>query len=168
MQYIGSTLVLGGSFDPLHAGHLKSIELMLALGGQVVLAPTRQNPDKSRQATSLEHRLNMIRLVLAHEGLPVADQPEVGAVFVTNFPYTRTREFVDWWRETYGECVTWVVGNSDLRSVTTWMDWEFLSTHMSVLGLPDVIIPFHATDIRAKRVPPHPAIAAYIEEHRLY
>lgn len=64
--------VLGGTFDPVHLGHLRAAEEVgedLGLD-RVYLIPAAMPPHKDRKpVTSFEHRLEMIRL--ATEGAPM-------------------------------------------------------------------------------------------------
>lgn len=59
--------ILGGTFDPIHCGHLNiAFELMEKRKlDQVWFVPAKLNPFKvERPPTLLEHRLNMVRLAL--------------------------------------------------------------------------------------------------------
>ena len=60
--------VLGGTFDPVHVGHLAMAEeVRLQLGlGQVLFLPAGQPWLKEGQSlTSVEHRIQMVRLAIA-------------------------------------------------------------------------------------------------------
>lgn len=62
--------LLGGSFDPIHVGHLHVARQACARLGldRVVFAPAGQPPHKRDQAlTDAEHRFEMVRLALAGE-----------------------------------------------------------------------------------------------------
>ncbi|OQY17233.1 MAG: nicotinic acid mononucleotide adenylyltransferase, partial [Anaerolineaceae bacterium 4572_32.2] len=60
--------VLGGTFDPIHIGHLAAadeVRARLALE-RVLFIPAGLPPHKLHlQVTSTEHRLNMVRLAIA-------------------------------------------------------------------------------------------------------
>ena len=57
--------VYGGTFDPIHMGHIKVIQRMLSLPDiqQLRLLPCYQHPDKGYAHSSPVHRLNMLRLI---------------------------------------------------------------------------------------------------------
>jgi nicotinate-nucleotide adenylyltransferase len=68
--------LLGGSFDPIHLGHVAAAEavLRLRLLDQVLLVPTGQPPHKPPLAASFDHRLAMARLAAkGRKGLSVSD-----------------------------------------------------------------------------------------------
>lgn len=65
MPYVG---ILGGTFDPIHMGHLAAAEGALHLAGldQVIFMPNRQPPHKPQQPlSSAEDRAAMVRLAIA-------------------------------------------------------------------------------------------------------
>jgi nicotinate-nucleotide adenylyltransferase len=75
----GRTGILGGTFDPVHLGHLavaRQSRDHLGLEG-VLLMPSSQPPHRPEPAAGAEERLEMVRL--ATEGLPglAADDAEV-------------------------------------------------------------------------------------------
>ena len=68
--------VLGGSFDPVHLGHVAAAEAALRLRrlDRVLLIPAGQAPHKRALAAPFEDRLSMARLaVRGHPGLEVLD-----------------------------------------------------------------------------------------------
>lgn len=68
MPYVG---IFGGTFDPIHLGHLAAAEGACHLAGldRVIFMPNRQPPHKvGRIVTSADHRAAMVRLAI--EGNP--------------------------------------------------------------------------------------------------
>lgn len=59
--------VLGGSFDPVHNGHVALVERVLAdgLAGHVHLVPAARNPHKTGDHATAQQRLAMARLAFA-------------------------------------------------------------------------------------------------------
>lgn len=62
--------ILGGTFDPIHHGHLRlGIEAQQRLGlGSIRLIPAGLPPHRARPGTAAEHRLAMVELAI--RGLP--------------------------------------------------------------------------------------------------
>ena len=58
--------LFGGSFDPVHYGHLLLAELLLEAEGleRVVFLPAWRSPHKRRSAAAVTHRLAMLRLAV--------------------------------------------------------------------------------------------------------
>ncbi len=59
--------VLGGSFDPVHCGHVEMAQHVLkhGLARDVLIVPASRSPFKSHPGTSDEHRLAMLRLAFS-------------------------------------------------------------------------------------------------------
>lgn len=71
--------VLGGTFDPIHMGHLRmALELYEALDlAEVHIIPTLQPLYRKQPVASPEHRLAMVRCAVAGEPAMVADDREI-------------------------------------------------------------------------------------------
>jgi nicotinate-nucleotide adenylyltransferase len=59
--------VFGGTFDPVHFGHLRTVEAAASKFGLrgVIFVPARLSPHKSAQPTDSRHRVAMLALALA-------------------------------------------------------------------------------------------------------
>lgn len=73
------TALLGGTFDPIHIGHLRTaVELKEALNAREVrLIPSAQPPHRSNPLRKPEQRLAMLELAIANEPGLVADDCEL-------------------------------------------------------------------------------------------
>ena len=60
--------VLGGTFDPVHQGHLKLVQAAKRHLGlnRVVFVPSFRNPLKSKSKTPARHRAGMVRVAIRH------------------------------------------------------------------------------------------------------
>lgn len=58
--------VFAGTFDPIHAGHLAFADLALGLGLEKVIFLPEPRPRRKQGVHSLEHRLAMVKLAIAH------------------------------------------------------------------------------------------------------
>lgn len=74
---MGRILLFGGTFDPIHLGHLRTAHAAReeVAARQVLLIPAAQSPHKQNAfPTSAEHRLAMIQLAIAGDpALAVSD-----------------------------------------------------------------------------------------------
>ncbi len=117
--------ILGGTFDPIHVGHLvlaRSAREALGLD-EVRLMPTGSSWQKSSVAASATQRLEMLRLAIAgREGL-LADEREVRRAGPS---YT-----IDTLAELRGEfgsqaAIVLILGSDQLRNLATWNRYEQL------------------------------------------
>ncbi len=60
--------IFGGSFDPVHIGHLITTQYVLEKRGldKIIFIPCNISPLKSEQYSSPFHRLNMLKLAIEH------------------------------------------------------------------------------------------------------
>ncbi len=67
--------VLGGSFDPIHLGHVQALEQVQAhyKPSNFLIVPTAQNPHKGKASAQASHRLAMVRLALEDKPFEVLD-----------------------------------------------------------------------------------------------
>lgn len=58
--------ILGGTFDPVHNGHIKIAKLVLDQLGfeKIIFIPNKTPPHRSCPTANSEHRLNMLKLAL--------------------------------------------------------------------------------------------------------
>ncbi len=128
--------ILGGTFDPVHVGHLRAaLEIRAALDlAEVRLVPAHLPPHRPQPAASAEHRLALLRL--AARGLPGirVDARELGR---SGPSYT-----VDTLRELRGELgarpLCLLVGEDAFRGLPTWHRWQALFdlAHIVVMQRP--------------------------------
>lgn len=71
--------IFGGTFDPVHIGHLRtSVELRKILGlSEMRLIPNANPPHRIQPEASAKHRLAMLQLALANEPGLVTDDREL-------------------------------------------------------------------------------------------
>ena len=181
------TGLYGGSFDPIHHGHLiLAREAMGQLGlDRIVFIPAAQSPHKlARQPASPAIRLEMVRAAIAGEPHFESDSTEThraGPSF--------TVDTVEAWRVKAPEdALFWLIGEDNVRELPTWRRFTDL------LGMVQFVVfgregsgPSHdfpcvkrrvdisATDVRMRvaqgqsiRYLVPDAVRTIIEAHRLY
>lgn len=117
--------ILGGTFDPIHFGHLRLAEEMLELAGlmQIRFIPTGTPPHREVPQVSAQHRSTMVRLAIADQPAFVLDDREVNR---TTPCYT-----VDTLRELRVELgaaqpLCLLMGGDAFLQLHTWHEWEQL------------------------------------------
>ncbi|HWL93811.1 MAG TPA: nicotinate-nucleotide adenylyltransferase [Phycisphaerae bacterium] len=110
----------GGSFDPIHFGHLisaRSVAEQLSLE-KIVLIPCGQPPHKrDRVLTDARHRLELLRLAVEGDPLFEVDDREVRQPGPSY-----TIQSVDAYREQFGDVAElfWIIGADSLPELPTW------------------------------------------------
>jgi nicotinate-nucleotide adenylyltransferase len=129
--------LFGGTFDPVHYGHLRTVEAArreLALD-EVLLLPNPQPPHKQHvELTPYEHRKQMLRLALREfPGLKLADYEEsaLGPAYTTD---TVRRVIADLPANNHE---LWLlIGADSLLELPLWKDPEALFRDAKVAVLP--------------------------------
>jgi len=117
--------ILGGTFDPIHYGHLRLAEEMLELAGlqQIRFIPAGTPPHRDTPQVSAQHRSAMVQLAIADQPAFVLDEREVKRTMPC---YT-----VDTLRELRAELgaaqpLCLLMGGDAFMQLHTWHEWEQL------------------------------------------
>jgi nicotinate-nucleotide adenylyltransferase len=129
-------LLLGGTFDPVHFGHLRPAEeVRVALGAErVVLVPCGDPPHREAPETPADHRLAMARA--AAEGRPTV---EVLDWEVRSEGPSYTVRTLEWLRERLGRRpIVTIIGSDAFTQLHHWHQWERLIdlTHVAAVRRP--------------------------------
>jgi nicotinate-nucleotide adenylyltransferase len=117
-------LLYGGTFDPVHAGHLAVARTARAvLGADVAFLPTADPPHRSAPGASALQRARMLELAILGEPGFRVDRRELDRAGPS---YT-----VDTLRDLRTETgpsvpLAWLVGADAFRGLPTWHDWPEL------------------------------------------
>jgi nicotinate-nucleotide adenylyltransferase len=135
-------LVFGGSFDPVHSGHVALVQYFSTQlqPQELRLIPTGQSWQKNALIANAADRIEMLKLALATEvDVPVViDQQEIqrAARQQSNFSIDTLRQL----RSEMGEqtCMVFLIGADQLQNLHTWKDWRQLFTlaHICVATRP--------------------------------
>ncbi len=162
-------VVFGGTFDPVHEGHLSVIRSLMKIFPLTVLAPTTINPWKVDQGnpTPLPLRMEMLRMVLASEKINCSATGTVTGtgLSIIEFDYVYAEQLVHYLRTLRQGQIYWAVGQDIASSVAAWRNWE--SLQVSTVVAP-VILDTHSTMIRQRQKSLHSAIEQFVIEHKLY
>jgi nicotinate-nucleotide adenylyltransferase len=133
--------IFGGTFDPIHQGHLQSaLELKQCLAlDELRLLPCHLPPHRQSPGCDSKQRLAMVRLAVADSALLV-DAREIERDGVSY-----TVDTLEQFRQQYGDEVSliWVMGTDAFASFDCWHRWQaFLSlAHIVVITRPGEQLP---------------------------
>jgi nicotinate-nucleotide adenylyltransferase len=133
--------LLGGTFDPIHNGHLQSaLELkQRLLLDELRLVPSCQPPHRQSNPEMSRHRLAMVELAAKQTGL-IVDDREYQRQGLSYSVETLTQL-----RQELGQQVSliWVVGSDAFAHFDQWHRWQdFLGlAHIVVIARPNESLP---------------------------
>ncbi|HQQ73622.1 MAG TPA: nicotinate-nucleotide adenylyltransferase [Pseudomonadales bacterium] len=119
------TILFGGSFDPVHEGHLKTADAIRQLFDipAVALLPAARSPLKPA-STADSHRLAMLQLAIeAYPGLVIDDRE------LRRAPPSYTVDTLRECRTELGNAAPlgWVMGADTLSGLSQWKHWQALT-----------------------------------------
>lgn len=148
--------ILGGTFNPIHNGHLRSaLELVELLGlERLHLMPCANPPHRDAPACPAERRADMVELAVAGEPRLVCDRREL-----TRSGPSWTVDSLAGLRAEYGpeRSLGLVMGYDALLGLDRWHRWRALLdyAHVIVIGRP------------GWRLPTAGAVAEWLADHQI-
>ncbi len=135
--------VLGGTFDPIHYGHLRpALELLETLDlAEIRFVPCRIPAHRGAPRVTAEQRLALVRLATVGQPGFVTDDRELRRDGPSYMVDTLTSL-----RDDFGAdaplCL--ILGSDAFRELHTWRRWEALSglAHIVVMQRPGILQPF--------------------------
>jgi len=117
--------ILGGTFDPIHYGHLRLAEEMRELAGlqQIRFIPTGNPPHRDAPQVSALHRSAMVKLAIADHPDFVLDEREVRRT-APCFTVDTLHELRSELGEAQPLCL--LMGGDAFLQLHTWHQWEKL------------------------------------------
>ncbi|QKJ86362.1 nicotinate-nucleotide adenylyltransferase [Paramixta manurensis] len=117
--------LLGGTFDPIHFGHLRPVEALASQVGlqQVTLLPNNVPPHRPQPEASPAQRVEMVKLAVTGQPLFNLDQREL-----QRQTPSYTIETLEDLREERGEQqpLAFIIGQDSLLSLHKWHRWQAL------------------------------------------
>ena len=125
--------LFGGTFDPIHVGHLQSaVELKARLAiDEFYLVPCHLPPHRCSTATA-KQRGEMLALALQEDDFSglLFDNSELSKITASY-----TIETLQYWRQQAGEqtSLSWVMGSDAFAQLTTWKQWRELTDYAHII-----------------------------------
>ncbi len=113
----------GGTFDPIHSGHLLIVETIknLLQLEKVCFVPAGNPPHKENQKiTSINHRLEMLRLAIQDN--PEFELSEIEFKQKEKSYSVNTLRFLN--KNMKAENIFWIMGSDNLHTMHTWREPE--------------------------------------------
>ena len=131
--------LFGGTFNPIHSGHLRSVNLLNEVVGfdKVHWILSARPPHKGDISTSIEHRFSMLQLALQSDSDFVADGCEISRT-EKSYTYTTIQHF----RKRYPvQSLCLIIGGDSLQSLHTWYRFEDIvdEVHVIVMQRPGYV-----------------------------
>jgi len=141
--------LFGGSFNPIHLGHLIAAQIVLEEAGldRVWFVPTAVSPHKTGQMASADQRLKMVQLAI--EGNPDFG---VSAIEIERGSVSYTIDTVKMMVERYPQHrFQWIVGADMAIDFPNWQSADEILQYVTLLALAR---PGHHLDQWVSRLPP--------------
>ncbi|MHA1000365.1 nicotinate-nucleotide adenylyltransferase [Leclercia pneumoniae] len=127
----------GGTFDPVHYGHLKPVEVLANLIGlqRVIIMPNNVPPHRPQPEATSEQRKTMLELAIADKPLFRLDERELRR----DTP-SWTAQTMQAWREEQGPDapLAFIIGQDSLLSFPSWYQYDTIlnNSHLIVCRRP--------------------------------
>lgn len=131
MPYVG---IMGGTFDPIHYGHLAAAEGAMHLTGleQVIFLPNRQPPHKvGRTVSPAVHRAAMVKAAIAGNprfGFSDMELLREGPSFTIDTVRAVQASHPEW-------RTAFIIGMDSLLEIETWRDYRTLLTLTDIVAV---------------------------------
>ena len=132
----------GGTFDPVHYGHLKPVEILANLIGlqRVTIMPNNVPPHRPQPEATSEQRKEMLALAIADKPLFRLDERELRR----DTP-SWTSQTLQEWRTEQGpdQPLAFIIGQDSLLNFPTWHKYETIleNSHLLVCRRPGYPLP---------------------------
>jgi nicotinate-nucleotide adenylyltransferase len=128
--------ILGGTFDPVHYGHLRSALEVKDIFGltEVRLIPCAQPPHRQQPSATAWMRLEMLKLAIGSQAGLIVDDRELkrdGASYMIETLSSLRQDFIT-------EPLLLFIGSDAFNQLTKWHEWQHLFdfSHIIVMTRP--------------------------------
>ncbi len=126
--------ILGGTFDPIHIGHLiaaSSVYEAINLDSIVFMPAGDPWQKRDRELSSGKHRLEMVKLATSEDDRFQASDLEISRSGPT-YAVDTVRE---WKRLNPTDELFWIVGSDALSGIPSWHEWEAFVSAVTIVAV---------------------------------
>ena len=129
--------LFGGTFDPVHFGHLKPVEALANQIGlsRVIIMPNNVPPHRPQPEATSEQRKEMVALAIQDKPLFALDEREL-----KRSSPSYTAQTLREWRDEQGptRSLAFIIGQDSLLTFPTWHEYETIldNSHLIVCRRP--------------------------------
>jgi nicotinate-nucleotide adenylyltransferase len=126
--------ILGGTFDPIHIGHLiaaSSVYEALNLDSIVFIPAGDPWQKRDRELSSGRDRFEMVKLATSDDARFQASDIEISRSGPT-YAIDTVRE---WKRLNPSDDIYWIVGSDALSGIPSWHEWEAFVSEVTVVSV---------------------------------
>lgn len=129
--------LFGGTFDPIHYGHLKPVEILANQIGlsRIIVMPNNVPPHRPQPEATSEQRKHMVELAITDKPLFVLDERELRR----DMPSYTAQTLQEWRREEGPDApLAFIIGQDSLLTFPTWHQYETIldNAHLIVTRRP--------------------------------
>ena len=124
--------IFGGTFDPIHKGHVKVIENFLDLIDidELIVLPNGNPPHKKKRINEL-NKIKLVNLALSHINNLIIDEREI-LKSSPSYAYLTLREIQ---KENPNDTLVWIMGMDSFLEIETWYEYENFLEEVNLLIL---------------------------------
>lgn len=121
--------LFGGSFNPIHFGHLITAKQLLEQGKleKIIFLPCNKHPFKKKIKVKPEHRIKMIEIATKNEkNFLVSDYEAKKKGFC--YTYETLKHF----SKKYSD-IAWIIGENNLKTLPQWKNYDLLVKEFNII-----------------------------------
>ncbi|WP_372771257.1 nicotinate-nucleotide adenylyltransferase [Pseudoalteromonas sp.] len=115
-------VILGGTFDPIHSGHLALAKQanQLLKPDKVLFMPCKQPVHKATSGITSAHRINMINLAIQNDANFAIELREINR----DTPSYALESLISFRQQYPTEPIFFLIGMDSLNTLHTWFKWQ--------------------------------------------
>ncbi|NVJ51762.1 MAG: nicotinate-nucleotide adenylyltransferase [Gammaproteobacteria bacterium] len=124
-------VIYGGTFNPIHYGHLRVAEQVYNLlpNAEIALVPCAVPPHRQQPEVAAHHRVTMVQLALAPYPHLTVDAREVERKS-TSYTWLTVQELRQIWPQ---RAIVLVMGDDAFSGLASWHEWRAMMAEVNII-----------------------------------